>query len=116
MEIEEIHKIQQIAEKNSELANTYAKSRVKAANAAFALDVLVGKAYLDGDIDTKMAYEKAILNIACLNETNKELYKEYLLNNAEYKGLEKIIEANRDQIVLAESKMKFIGDGEKYGG
>lgn len=111
----EIRNVSQIAEKNSELAEIYAKIRLEAAEASFALDILVGEAYLNEELSEKLAYDKAVILMACKNKENKKLYEDFILKTAQYRGLEKVIEANMAQITLEQSKMKYQAEGERFG-
>ncbi len=100
----ELARIGDIARKNIENAQDYAKQRMKAAKAKHELDALIASGYVTGELDHKMAYEKAMVLIG--NE-HKEAWKEYCQATASFKGLEKVIEANQSQIMLAQSMMKY---------
>jgi len=93
---------------NSKNAEKYLQAREQSARAKFSLDVLVGAKYLSKEISPGMAHEKAIILVANENEENKNLYKDLIQYTASYKGLEKVIEANEEQIRWAQSKMKYI--------
>lgn len=108
MDSQETQRLNQIIIQNSANAKAYAEARSKAAKAKYELDVLAGAKYLSDKLNVKAAYEKALILIACENEENKILYKDYLRYTAEYKGLEKVIEANAGQIMWAQSKMRYI--------
>ena len=108
MDLQEQARLDKIVIQNSTNAENYAKAREKAAVSKYKLDVMAGAKYLSDKLNVKAAYEKALILIASENEDNKELYKDFLKYTAIYKGLEKIIEANADQIRWAQSKMKFL--------
>ena len=115
MDKEQLAHIDLIAQQNSVNALKYGEARQKFAEAKYELDVMVGAKYLKGEIDNKMAYEKALLFIACEDWQSREIYQKMLKYENIYKGLEKVIEANGDQIRWAQSKLKYTVEGEKYG-
>ena len=110
MDLQEQHRLDQIIIQNSANAKAYAEARAKAAKAKYELDVLAGAKYLSDKLNVKAAYEKALILIASESQENKQLYKDLLRYKAEYKGLEKVIEANAGQIMWAQSKMRYIRD------
>ncbi len=107
---QETKRLNEIIIQNSVNAREYAKAREKAALAKYKLDVIAGAKYLSKDLNVKAAYEKALILVASENDCNKELYKDLLKYKAIYKGLEKVIEANAEQIRWAQSKMRYIRD------
>lgn len=107
MDINEQIALNDIIIQNSANAKTYADTREKAAIAKYKLDLLAGAKYLSDKLNVRAAYEKALILIACENEDNKSLYKDFIKYTAQYKGLEKILEANADAIRWAQSKMKY---------
>jgi hypothetical protein len=107
MEIQEQQRLNLLVRQNSVNAQKYSDARQKAAIAKYELDVLTGAKYLSQELNVKSAYEKALILIACENESNKQLYKELLKYVSIYKGLEKVIEANADQLRWMQSRMKY---------
>jgi len=112
MDIKEQEKLTEVIRQNSINAENYAKAREKAAVSKYHLDILAGAKYLSDKLNVKAAYEKALILIASENDENKQLYKDFLKYTSVYKGLEKVIEANADQIRWAQSRMKYIKDNE----
>lgn len=58
----------------------------------------------------------ALLMLMEGNEAAQDLYKTMVNEKAKYRGLEKMIESLQSKISLAQSQMKYIDKGEKYGG
>ena len=107
MEQHEQERLSELIRKNSENAERYLESRKRAAIAKYELDVLIGAKYLTQDLNMKCAYEKALIIVSMKTEENRQLYKDFIKYTAEYKGLEKVLEANADQIRWAQSRMKY---------
>ena len=115
MDDTEFPRLDEILRQNTINAERYAIARRKAAEAKYYLDVLIGAGYLDGTLEEKTAYEKVLIIIASKSDDNKKTYKELIISTAEYKGLEKVLEINSEQIRWAQSKMKYNLDGEING-
>lgn len=97
-----------LADKNIELAMAYSEARNDFADAKYALDIILSNAYATKEIDSKVAYEKALL-LLMPGEKKKEVeqyYRVLLASESRYKGLERVIEANKDKLVLAMSLQK----------
>ena len=107
MDIEEIKQINIVSIQNSTNAMAYKTSRELHAIAKYQLDVQLVKAYIDETIAKSISYEKAIILVASLSQENTSIYKEYLREEATYKGLEKVIDTNQGQISWAQSKLKY---------
>lgn len=115
MEAEERAKLDNIAAQNALNAQRYHSARKEAAKAKFELDVILGAKLLNQQIPASMAYEKALIMVACESEENKKLYETLEKATAAYKGWERVIEANAEQIRWAQSKLKYTREGEMYG-
>jgi len=110
MDIQEQERFTEIARQNSINAGKYAEAREQAAKVKYELDMLLGARYLDKSIERSMAYEKALVLIANESEANKSLYQQFLKYPSIFKGLERVIEANADQIRFSQSRMKYEKD------
>lgn len=107
----ELARLDDVLKKNAENAEDYLRARKKAAEAKYALDVVIGAGFLSGELSEKISYDKAL--IITVNEKGLlEVYKDLILQTSVYKGLEKVLEANADQIRWAQSKMKWQETGE----
>lgn len=107
LEIDRINNVAQVNIKNSQ---DYLEARKKAARAKYTLDVIIAKAYKDKTVDPKMAYEKAQVVIGNMSPENQATYKEMSDSVAHFKGLERVIDANQSQIMLAQSIMRNYKD------
>ena len=107
MDVLEIKAINAVAEQNSTNALAYKVAREKHAKAKYFIDIQLIKGYQDKTIAPSIAYEKAIILVASFSEQNKRAYNDYLREEATYKGMEKVIEANSGQISWAQSKLKY---------
>ena len=108
----EISRLDEVLKKNAENAEAYLLSRKKAAEAKYSLDVVIGAGFLFGELPEKISYDKAILIIS-MKKNMLQTYKDLILYTAEYKGLEKVLEANSEAIRWAQSKMKWQETGER---
>lgn len=93
-------------------ANQYRIARQNCAEAKIALDMLLVKAYQDRKIEKKPAYEKAMLLVIGLyvgTDSEEEVaryYKNYVREEANYKSLEKLLDAQQSKISLCQSLIK----------
>ena len=105
-------KLNDLSNDTIQTANQYRMSRKAFADAKIALDFLLVKAYKDGDIAEKHSYEKALLMVVEIytgtaqeEEVNK-YYREFTGQQANYKGIEKLLEAKQAKISLAQSLIR----------
>ena len=112
IDIKEQQRLNEILVQNSKNAQEYANARELCAKAKYKIDVLIGAKYLENELNNRVAYDKAFIIVACESEENKAIYREFIEHQSRYKGLEKIIEANADQVRWAQSKMKYIVENE----
>lgn len=93
-----------LAQKQTEIATEYAKARREAGHAKRQLDTLL--VAILGDLRAKksnLGYDMAILMLCENNELAMGIYGELIEQTAKYKGLDKIIEAIRNQVSLYQS-------------
>lgn len=94
------------------IANAYRISRKKWADAKLLLDLKLAIAYKECNIAEKNSYEKALIILYQLSigtEESEEIrnaYSDYVRLEAEYKGLEKVLEAHQNRISLNQSLIK----------
>lgn len=88
-------------------ANSYRKSRNDFASAKKTLDLMLAMRYKNKLIPRKVSYEKALIFL--IEEGDKtitDLYETMTQEEANYKGLEKLLEAKQSQLSLAQSLIK----------
>lgn len=109
--------LSKLANSQIHFAGMYQKSREKAGKAKAELDTLLAANLLSiRERKSNVGYEMALLMLMENNKVAKNLYQEMIEEKARYKGLEKMIEALQSKISLAQSQMKYIEKGEKFGG
>ena len=98
------------------LTEKYSASRGQAAQAKYALDIMLASKM--SDIRTKackkhVGYESAIIVLLEIEEESHGYYQQLLRHEASYKSLERMIEAQNSQLMLAMSLAK---NQSKQGG
>ena len=69
--------------------------------------MILATKYKNDKIERKLAYEKALLLIvADGGEAEKELYRDFVIEEANYKALERILKAHEAKISLSQSLIK----------
>lgn len=117
MDIEKAKELSELANHQISLAQRYEKERSLAGTAKLELElVLVSKLKAIRAQKKNVGYDMAILILLEDSDVARNLYKAMCLHTDNYKGLEKLIEAHQSKISLEQSVMKYIGQGEKYGG
>ncbi len=108
--------LSKLANSQIHFANLYKEAREKAGKAKADLDILLaGKLLSIRERKSNVGYEMSLL---MLMEGSKEaivLYKTMIEEKAKYRGLEKMIDSLQSKISLAQSQMKYIDKGEKFG-
>lgn len=100
-------KMDQFALETIKFAELYHNARTGHAQAKIAINAILASKYLKKEMEVKLAYEKAlIMLVAESGEEVKGYYESMLQNEAEYKGLEKILEARQARISLSQSLIK----------
>lgn len=94
-----------------QISNQYHKTRKMWADAKLLLDMKVAVAYKHKEIEKKMSYDKALLSIYEVALTNEDkviidAYIDYVRLEADYKGLEKVLESHQNRISLCQSLIK----------
>lgn len=95
-----------------QLANEYRKTRKLYADAKFFLDIRLAIKYKNKTLNRKLSYEKALIML-CEDSIGQEdedvvltAYKDFIEKEADYKGLERVIEANQNRLSLCQSLIK----------
>lgn len=94
------------------LANEYRKARQTYAEAKRFLDLKVAVAYKTKDLPKKASLEKAYLFILEMafgtaeEEVIREIYADFIKCEADFKGLEKVLDAEQARISLCQSLIK----------
>jgi hypothetical protein len=117
MDIHKAVEIEELTDNLVTLSEKYAGCRLKAANNKFKLEaVLASKLPEIREKKPSVGIEMAILMLIETAEPEvKEYYRDMLRYEAEYKGLEHIMEAVKSKIMFAQSLMKYQKEGEVYG-
>lgn len=116
----DVHKVQELSELASHqirLAETFADKRKKAGGLKTELELMVTSKLKEIRTAKKnVGYDMALLMLLEILPEAQPIYREYRDAEDDYKGLEKLIEAHQTKISFEQSVMKYIGQGEKYGG
>jgi hypothetical protein len=100
-----------------ELAKKYAIERMNAGTAKTQLELLLTSEMREIlRVKKNAGYDVAMLLLLELKPEMRPVYENFRRAEANYKGLEKLIEAHQSKISVEQSIMKYIGQGEKYGG
>lgn len=98
------------------LSNDYYKERVKSAEARVNFEILLTASMMAFRKERAcIGFEMACLRLMEDNETAQEYYKTWKESEAKYKGLERLLSANETKISFAQSKLKYMGQGDKKG-
>ena len=96
-----------LAQKQIQYATEYYKARIKAGRAKKELDTLLVAILSDLRASkSNLGYDMAVLMLCERNEVARGIYGTLLEQTARYKGLDKIIEAYKSQIMLYQSIWK----------
>lgn len=115
IEAKRIEGLRTLAQKQVDTANRYAIVRREAANAETDLKILLTAKLKELRGSKKnLGIEMAILMLCEDNSVAVNLYNEWNKKEAEYKGLERLLEAQSSQLIFEQSLMKFQGAGEKW--
>lgn len=106
----------QLAETQKNNANKYFACRHIAAKAKVDIEILL-TASLSAIRSEKpnCGIEMAYMMLMEKSEEARKLYREWQENEAKYKGLERILEAQATEIMFYQSFMKWQKEGETYG-
>ena len=116
MDINKVHQLSEIASKQVEIAERYSKVRLESAKAESSLKIILTASLGELRKSKKnVGVEFAILMLCEENEVAKRLYSEWITKEAEYKGLERLLDARSSQLIFEQSVMKFTKEGERYG-
>lgn len=116
MDIHQAKELRAVAGLQIKNANRYAEARKLAGEAQAALDLMVAAELADlRSKKRNLGIEMARLMLIEDNFEARSFYKEWMEQEAIYKGLEKVLEAGATKISFEQSIMKFIKEGEKYG-
>jgi hypothetical protein len=95
-----------------DIANRYRKARQQYAEAKRFLDLKVALAYKTKDLPKKASLEKAYLFILEMafgtaeEEVIRAIYSDFIKCEADYKGLEKVLDAEQARLILCQSLIK----------
>lgn len=116
MDVHKAVELSVLADKQIQLANNYCEARQKAGSAKSDLDILLAAELCNiRGRKSNVGYEMAVLMLMETNQAAQDLHKEIETQTAKYKSLEKMIEAVKTKILLEQSIMKYVGEGERYG-
>lgn len=108
--------LSKLASHQIKLALDYAKKRTEAGDAKTQLELMLTAEMREIlRIKKNAGYDLAMLLLLEIKPELRSLYEKFRRAEAEYKGLEKLIEAHQSNISLEQSVMKYIGQGERYG-
>jgi hypothetical protein len=98
-------------EQQIELSKEYARHRKVAGGSKQALDILLAAEFKTiRETKPNVGYDLAIVMLIEKNETAKTYYKDLIIAESQYKGIEKILEALQNKTSFAQSLMKYVKD------
>ncbi len=116
MDIHEAMKLKKLSQEQTQRAREYMEARKKAAVAKTELLILLTAKLPKIREKKKNAGMEMSLAILCEEcEEAQALLSTELKETAQYKGLEKLMEALQSEISYSQSVMKYVDKGEKYG-
>jgi len=98
--------LQEFAKETVRLTEEYQNARACYGNALFTLKKELAEAYKEGTIKETISEEKAYLFLANKEEGLKEALQNVVIEEQNYKGLEKVVEARQAVITLYQSILK----------
>lgn len=108
--------LSKLASHQIKLAMDYAKRRNEAGDAKTQLELMLTAEMREIlRVKKNAGYDVAMLLLLELKPEMRPVYEKFRKAEADYKGLEKLIEAHQSKISVEQSIMKYIGQGEKYG-
>jgi len=111
-----INDLRSLAKEQADRAGQYCSSRVKAGEAKVALDlILTANLGLIRAEKPNVGVEMAYHMLMERSEAAKGFYEAWQKEEANYKGLERLLEAYASRIMLEMSILKRQADGEKWG-
>lgn len=114
--IAEMDDLRILADQQIECSERYYEARVAAGNARAELNLILAANLKDIRAEKpNVGIELAQLMLCETNETARHLMSEWQKNEGVYKGLERILDARASKIILEQTLMKRIREGEKYG-
>lgn len=115
MDIQQAIEAVKLSDDLIEKAKMYYEARKASFEAKRDLDILLASKYLTSfrNIKRNLGYDMALLMLVSEESEAKSLYETYLTKQAEYKGLEKILDAIQSKVSFMQSLMRYESDGEK---
>lgn len=102
--------LNELANKTIELAGEYRRSRQLYSKARLSLDLILASKYRHKTLERKISYEKALIMLLADEKENVDevrgYYETMIKSEADYKGLEKVLEAHQNKISLSQSLIK----------
>lgn len=98
--------VNKFAHESIEIANAYLESRKSFATNKRMLHVGLAKAYKDRAIDQKISMDKALVILSTKSDQYMDAYQDYLFEEHNYKGLEKVDSARQSYVSLIQSLIK----------
>lgn len=116
MDIHKALELSKVADEQVEIAKQYEKARKKSGLAKTQLDLILTSKLRELRSDKKnLGVEMAILMLMEEDAVARDLYKEYMDEEAKYKGLERILDAYASKLITEQAIMKYQGRGETWG-
>ena len=116
MDQAKMKRLSDLAQHQVETANRYANARKLSGRAERDLKIIIASEITKlRTIKKNIGIEFATLLIVGQDETARILYAEWTEQEAVYKGLEKVLEAQASQLMWEMSLNKFQKEGERYG-
>jgi hypothetical protein len=88
------------------IATQYQSARTTYARAVRDMNFEIARRFKDGSVDRKMAYDKLLILVSNKGDKERELYNTMLVEQQNYKGLEKVLESRQAVVSLAQSLIK----------
>lgn len=116
MDVQDIKMVREIAQEQQDYSKKYAEIRNKASISKTALELILVKRLKEVRISKpNIGIEMAYLMLMEMDSNARELYTIWKESEAEYKGLEKMIEAYASRLMLEMHLNKWQQVGERTG-
>lgn len=112
----ELHELRRIADIQITNAQKYSEARKKAGAAKTALDMMLTANLRDIRAEKpNVGIDMAYLMLIEINEAAKSFYQDWVENEAIYKGLERLLDAYSSKLIMEQSLLKHVREGERFG-
>ncbi len=114
--ITEFEDLRKIADEQVACAEKYAEARKAAGMAEVSLNLILASELKSIRAEKpNVGVEFAQIMLCEYNDAAKSFYEQWKRNEGIYKGLERLLDARGSKLILEQSLMKRVRDGERFG-